>query len=85
MPVEDFINRTKNGYCIVCKTCRDRQLKRYYGRNSSGEESHFKKKRMNWTDIPTIMTKRIQRIRSSVCRRRNIESEGVYPITRFLL
>ena len=32
MPVEDFINRTKNGYCIVCKTCRDRQLRRYYGK-----------------------------------------------------
>ena len=32
MPLEDFVNRTKNGYCIVCKTCRDRQLKRYYGR-----------------------------------------------------
>lgn len=31
MPSEDFLNRTKSGYCIVCKTCRDRQLRRYYG------------------------------------------------------
>ena len=33
-PSVEFINREANGYCIVCQTCRDRQLKRYYGKRS---------------------------------------------------
>lgn len=31
VPAIEFINRDNTGYCIVCKTCRDRQLRRYYG------------------------------------------------------
>ena len=44
MPVEDFINRTKNGYCIVCKTCRDRQLRRYYEKKDELERYPYEEK-----------------------------------------
>ena len=52
MPLQDFINRTKNGYCIVCKTCRDRQLKRYYGRTCEDKQGYHVEKKDSISRYP---------------------------------
>ena len=76
MPLEDFINRAGNGYCIVCKTCRDKQLKRYYGRLLEGKQANMKKRRMNHIDIPmTITTVKHRKLQTISCRLKHKRKE----------
>ena len=42
----NFINKTNTGICIICKTCRENQMKRYYGTSQQGDFIVDKKKKM---------------------------------------
>ena len=42
----NFINKTSTGICIICKTCRENQMKRYYGTSQQGDFIVDKKKKM---------------------------------------
>lgn len=46
-PIRNFISKNNMGICIICSTCRENQMKRYYGNLCSrGRHGVDKKKRL---------------------------------------